>query len=201
MGGGTRGVAFVAGKAECCREHREVVHPRELPHLLDIPRDVLGSMIDLEAIVGLRSPRSGHRIEEPVRIHHVLDARARGAATDRPESRRPPQEPLAARRREHPVGRPRRQRGERSRSRAESQGAAFAAFLAFPEHGCRAQDWGANSGLICWDAHRLRRTWSEIRHLTSEADIFDSRRRRHSSSTAFMIQRCPAPFRSRRRTS
>ena len=45
--------------------------------------------------------------------------------------------------------------------------------------------------MICWDAHRLRRTCSEIRHRTSEADIFDSRRRRHSSSTDFMIRAMP----------
>ena len=29
------------------------------------------------------------------------------------------------------------------------------------------------SGTTCREAHRLRRTWSEIRHLISDADIFD----------------------------
>ena len=49
-----------------------MVHPRELPNLLDVSRDVLGAMVDLEAVVDLRCSLSGDRIEEPVRVLHVL---------------------------------------------------------------------------------------------------------------------------------
>jgi hypothetical protein len=53
-----------------------------------------------------------------------------------------------------------------------------------------AHAWAETSGTTCRDAHRLRRACSEIRHLTSEADIFDNRRRRHSISTEFMVLSC-----------
>jgi hypothetical protein len=47
-------------------------------------------------------------------------------------------------------------------------------------------DSGEASGAICREVHRLRRTWSESRHLTSEADILDKRLMRHSRSTEFI---------------
>ena len=72
MSGSTLGVAVVVRKTECSSEHREVVHARELPDLLYISRDVLGAVVDLEAILSLRSSPTGDGIEEPVRVHHVL---------------------------------------------------------------------------------------------------------------------------------
>src|ERR1700733_556469 len=51
----------------------------------------------------------------------------------------------------------------------------------------RHHDCGGTSGTICKEAHRFRRTWSVIRDLTSDADIFERRRNRHSSSTDFIV--------------
>src|SRR5208282_2393383 len=82
MRGSAFGIAFVAREAEGSREQREVVHAREFPDLLHVPRDVLGAMVDIEAIVELRSPPSAQRIEEPVWVLHV--------STQNPEQLPPP---------------------------------------------------------------------------------------------------------------
>ena len=48
-----------------------MVHARQFPDLLHVPGDVLGAVVDLEAVVELRRPPSRDRIEEPVRVLHV----------------------------------------------------------------------------------------------------------------------------------
>src|ERR1700751_4314682 len=49
---------------------------RELPDLLEVGRDLLGSVVDREAVLDLRRPGPGHGIQEPVRVHHVRPQRA-----------------------------------------------------------------------------------------------------------------------------
>ena len=66
------GVTLVARQGVGGSQNREVVHAGELPHLLDVARDVLGPVVDPEAVVTLRRPPTGHGVEEPVRILHVL---------------------------------------------------------------------------------------------------------------------------------
>ena len=77
-------VALIAGEREGCCEDRHVMHARQFPNLLHVPGDILGAVVDLEAVVELRRPSSRDRIEEPVRVLHVLGARTRGGATFRP---------------------------------------------------------------------------------------------------------------------
>ena len=71
MGGNTFRVTPIAREGKGGGKHREMVHARQLPYLLHVARDVLGAVVDSEAVVGLGSPPSGDWVEEPVRVFHV----------------------------------------------------------------------------------------------------------------------------------
>ena len=148
-----------------------------LPDLFDVSRDFLAAVVDLKAILDLWRPSPCDRVEEPVRFLHVLTRDPPGGASAplgfplRPRSlvaRVPRQGPCA----EHLF---RRQAPEWSAFRGSRAVAAGTAQVVGFDHD------GKDSGRTCRAAHRLRRTWWEIRHRTSEADIFERRRRRHSS--------------------
>src|ERR1700761_7577727 len=65
-------VPLVVGETEGSGKYRQMVQAREFPDLLYISRNVLGTVIDLEAIVSQRCPPTSDWIEEPVGVHHVL---------------------------------------------------------------------------------------------------------------------------------
>ena len=75
MRGSAFGITRVTREGEGGREDRHMMHPRELPDLLDIPSVEFGTVVDLEAIVDLGRTPSGYRVEEPVRVLQILPHR------------------------------------------------------------------------------------------------------------------------------
>ena len=121
MRGGAFGVALVAGESEGGGEHREVVHARELPDLLDVSRDILGAVVDVEAVVDLRGSLSGHRIEEPVRVLHVPAHSTEELPPPRQHLLRP-RSPFGGHRRERPAAALRLEMAGNVASRRSRQG-------------------------------------------------------------------------------
>ena len=149
-------------------------------------------MVDLEAVVELGAASSRDGIEEPVGILHVHALRPE-------ELPRPPMISSAA------VISPRRapagtatSASSVGRSRNVTSGAQSHGAVERPTERC-AHDCRGRSGATWREAHRRRRASSDSLHLTSEGDIFDSRRICHSRSAVFMGP--PEPSQPCRRTA
>ncbi len=68
-------IALVPGQSEGGGKDSDVLQARELPHLLDVARNVLRTVIDPEAVARARSTSARDGVKEPIWVRHIMTGR------------------------------------------------------------------------------------------------------------------------------